>query len=470
MINTIAPHSPPVSDPAGQAPADGEQDADASKTFDQFLPDQSPADKPVVAGDDSASGTVRSTQVVREKATRHATADAVLANAASMAAQLAPLMDLRKLTPAITSSLGLTPPSPPAKDGPSTGADVAASASVPGTPGTGPGGPRGGGMSSAPKISGPATGTATALAAAQDASPATALKTASPINPIEGHYVPEPPPTDNAVTPTVGDSRLAGSLVALDSQVKVSGLSVREEAKIAVPSRPEDKTVEILKFKESQVTESENVVIEDKSGGMSVAESVDAVTATLSIKEKELETSPPAKRGGSVALATPVSGKTGSAHTPESEVITSVAISAVATVEASTSQIAANATPADPTPARQVVRVETLLQQALNVGESVRPDGQGQMEMRVRLGGGAEDVTVRMQVTNDRLQVTFQTASPELRGALESGWQQFSSSSSQTSTLSLAQPRFETGSFDPAATSAQTDAQASCRKVPGAGL
>ena len=135
------------------------------------------------------------------------------------------------------------------------------------------------------------------------------------------------------------------------------------------------------------------------------------------------------------------------------------AVSAAATVDASTPQIAANATPANTTLVRQAVKVETLLQNALSVGESVRPDGQGQMEMRVRLGGGAEDVTVRMQVTSDRLQVTFQTASPELRSALESGWQQFSATASQTSTLSLAPPRFETGGFDPTTTGPQTDAQ-----------
>ena len=59
------------------------------------------------------------------------------------------------------------------------------------------------------------------------------------------------------------------------------------------------------------------------------------------------------------------------------------------------------------------------------------------------LGGGAEDVTVRLQVTNDQMQVTFQTNSPDLRKALEHGWQQLSATAAQTSTLSLDQPRFE---------------------------
>ena len=122
------------------------------------------------------------------------------------------------------------------------------------------------------------------------------------------------------------------------------------------------------------------------------------------------------------------------------------------------SQITATPVP-EPTAARQAVRVDTLLQNALSAGESVRPNGQDQMEMRVSLGGGTEDVTVRMQVVNDRMQVTFQTNSPEMRKALEHGWEQFSTAAVHTSTLALSAPRFEPTPTSVVTQGRETDAQ-----------
>ena len=115
MINAIAPHCPPVPDPDDRGSSDGEQDADAGKTFAQLLPEQSVADKPASSGDDSTADAKRSTRVMREKTAQPAI-DSTIANTAIMAAQLSALTDLRTMTPAITLSPGLTPPTPPARD------------------------------------------------------------------------------------------------------------------------------------------------------------------------------------------------------------------------------------------------------------------------------------------------------------------------------------------------------------------
>ncbi len=138
------------------------------------------------------------------------------------------------------------------------------------------------------------------------------------------------------------------------------------------------------------------------------------------------------------------------------ETFAGVAVSGPATVDATTTSVT-RTSPPDPTAARQVVKVETLLQHALSTAESVRPNGTDQMEMRVRLDGGHEDVTVRMQVVNDHMQVTFQTNSPELRKALEHGWEQFSADAAQTSTLAMSEPRFESPRINSAPQNGQAD-------------
>ncbi len=71
----------------------------------------------------------------------------------------------------------------------------------------------------------------------------------------------------------------------------------------------------------------------------------------------------------------------------------------------------------------QVDRMEALLQTVQQTAEQVRFNGTGQVELRVRLAGVADDVTVQVHLdANRQAQVSFQTGSPELRAALEQGW------------------------------------------------
>lgn len=87
------------------------------------------------------------------------------------------------------------------------------------------------------------------------------------------------------------------------------------------------------------------------------------------------------------------------------------------------------------TPGGPTVTMEALLQRAWCVGEGLRPAGYGELELRVRLGDEAEDVTVRLHVSSDRVLVTFQTRSPSLRRSLEQGWKQLSTGENQSSNL-----------------------------------
>ena len=82
---------------------------------------------------------------------------------------------------------------------------------------------------------------------------------------------------------------------------------------------------------------------------------------------------------------------------------------------------AANAAPASGIV--QVDKVETLLQTVQDTAQRAQLDRTGQVELRVRLEGVADDVTVRVHLDeNKQAQVSFQTGSAELRAALEQGW------------------------------------------------
>ncbi len=181
------------------------------------------------------------------------------------------------------------------------------------------------------------------------------------------------------------------------------------------------------------------------------------MNATLSTNEKGTEASPLSKRAMSVSSGVGTANRAAGGSAQTGETFINVAVHGATGIDASATQAAQTQAP-DPTAARQAVRVEILLATAMSAGESIRPNGSNQLEMRVRLDGGDHDVTVRLQVADDRMQVTFQTNSPELRKALEHGWQQFSADAAQNSTLATSEPHFETARANAAPQSGQADA------------
>ena len=282
------------------------------------------------------------------------------------------------------------------------------------------------------------------------------------IAPVTDSRVPAPvaPPTSAESTqPSATAAQSTAVTVSTsNAQAELSASPARDRAKIAGSPVPEIKFARRLETVHSQAAVNERIKPGVQSDGTPVAKDEATVNVAMPADEKESDASPLPKRGDAASPGVSGSSRSGNGHQHVGDSLIAAAVSGPTSVSLSANAVASAPT-AEPTAARQAVRVETLLQQTLGAGESVRPNGTGQMEMRVRLDGGHEDVTVRMQVVNDRMQVTFQTNSPELRKALEHGWQEFSASASQASTLSMSEPRFEASRFNPNAQMGQSDAQ-----------
>ncbi len=245
---------------------------------------------------------------------------------------------------------------------------------------------------------------------------------------------------------------------ATDGRAELSASVQTDEAKIAAAVQHEAPPTQDSRLINSQTAFVKILTKSIVPDGTPVAKDASVVTAALPSIEDEPETSPLPRRDGKASGGVPSPAR-GNSPVPGREVSFAPTVAGPAIPGATTSQISETPAP-EPTAARHAVKVETLLQNALSAGESLRPNGHEHMEMRVRLGGGSEDVTIRLQVANDRLQITFQTNSPEMRKALEHGWEQFSASASESSTLALATPRFETGPAGFVPQGPQADAQA----------
>ena len=238
---------------------------------------------------------------------------------------------------------------------------------------------------------------------------------------------------------------------------KISGSPNQDRAKIAGPVATQSSSRQIAANEKSQTAAVEELNDRLSSNGTPVAKDEPVLNAALSTNEKESLASPFSKRGnGAVVAGSTASSRTANFDASAGGTLTRIAVPGIIGLDASATEVTGNQAP-DPTAARQVVKVETLLKNALSAGESIRPNGSDHLEMRVHLDGGNQDVMVRLQVTDDRMQVTFQTNSPEMQKALEHGWEQFSADASQGSSLLMNEPRFETNPVNAASQHGQTN-------------
>ena len=442
MMNPIVPHGPPIRpELPGDTSSNDDPETDGKfgcSLSNPALTTGATALAPQVLKERDGVKAV----AARQRETRDTSDTSSSPDVAAMVAQLPPTLDLRALTPAITLAPDLTGSrsEKPSVTSAASGSEPASSALQ--------------GGSVQPRISAegnpsPATtpglpsGTARVAEAGQ----------MTPSIPATAHPADRSPTkADGSAGSSIGDPRQAASTPAIQSAAsaeaggEISESSAKEAAKIAGSTRDQTGPAPGMELSPSQPAGNEGVINDVKTSGTTVARDVTVVNATQTSNTKEKPASAPAKRGEPVSVGSTGAGRSADIRHSYGPALTSLAVAGVARAEVLTAQ-AATPTAADTSAAQQAVKIETLLQNALSAGESLRPDGQGQMEMRVKLDGGTGDVTVRMQVVNDQMQVTFQTNSPELSKALEHGWQQFSASAAQTTTLSLAAPRFESGQF-----------------------
>ena len=86
-------------------------------------------------------------------------------------------------------------------------------------------------------------------------------------------------------------------------------------------------------------------------------------------------------------------------------------------------------------------RAETIVKQVIDSASSMTSDGRSNVELQVKLRDGTE-ISIKLQMTEGRIQPTFKTDSTELRQAIEQNWAQFSSKSASGNSL-IANPVFE---------------------------
>ena len=198
----------------------------------------------------------------------------------------------------------------------------------------------------------------------------------------------------------------------------------------------------------SQIYEQEDVKLDPTSGGTSAAKGLANVMTYPSNAETATEHAAWFKPGSDVfAGSDSPDGRNSNNLTGRAKdgdaARASVATAFEPHLPAATAQtpFAAAASAAPSTGIVQVDKMETLLQTVQQTAAQVQFEGTGQMELRVRLEGVAEGVTVRVHLDeNKQTQVSFQTGSPELRAALEQGWSDLKASTftpAESSSTSL---------------------------------
>ncbi len=413
VIPSIAPHGPPVQ--AGDTiPITPLFTSSPGKGFNTSPID--PHGPPVQLDDPLPPGPVSPVGMGKREYTT------ILPAPANPPADLAP----QTLNPPASMAKGeftTTLPTSPDNSQDATGTGVPVPASINATPvgGSAP--------VPAPVYLAPAAVEITTSMQARVPVPAVAITAISPTK-----AEPSPAPAD-------GDEATDLPSVFIPGSANLAAQTLRSAARAVAPTGAPSTQV----FTPEQLTRTLNHL------GTPVAKEEAAVTATATIPEATIDRSNLLRRG---AAMPPVSTLTGQAVAITGTSKTVTALPSLATSAApdapATAPLATTANPA-----LTMDHVQTLLQTVLDAGVKTGANGSSQMEMHVRLDGGTNDVTVQLQMTDNRMHVTFQTDSPELRQALERGWSDFTAHAAvQSSPVAVASPNF----VPPAASRAQTTA------------
>lgn len=256
----------------------------------------------------------------------------------------------------------------------------------------------------------------------------------APLNPPTGSATPADASLAKDVFPitTAAQAQLATTIVAAAPGAEPVAVSDPGAANLAAwDGRTSDKNVSRVKNASSQNSRGETLTKEPSAGGTSTAKWQASVT-TLPSKPDTASERGAASQQDAHAFAT--SGlpddrggesPAGRAKDGNAARISAATASAMPTAPAATMSTpfvdAAGTAPA--TRIAQVDKLETLLQTVQETVQKTLIDGSGQVELRVRLEGVADEVAVRIRLDqNQQAQVNFQTGSPELRAALEQGW------------------------------------------------
>ena len=224
-------------------------------------------------------------------------------------------------------------------------------------------------------------------------------------------------------------------------------------AKFAVLASPAVQAGFVSTQSKSQPSTVETLTIGLGNGGTPDAKAEIVLNPTASTNSDGTTAALPAN-GSSVDdfvedISRPASGNRGRQRedAAQASMMASAASSATATIGEAGAPLPVSA------PGGSTAAMESLFESAWRIGEGLRPDGHGELELRVRLGGDQEDIVVRVHVASERVHVSFETKSPALRQALEQGWKRFSPGGAQPS------------SHSPVAVSSESGRQSSGRPV-----